>query len=99
MSANHAGRAHLLTAILAFLFCAASGHARTPTSKEAKKGADTIVLHGRIYTLNSRQPWAQALAIRADRIVAVGDDAAVSKFRGAGTKIIDAAGQLVLPGF
>ena len=57
------------------------------------------MLHGRIYTLDSKQPWAQAVAIRGDKIVAVGDDAAIGKFRGPGTKVIDAAGQLVLPGF
>jgi hypothetical protein len=58
-----------------------------------------VVLHGRVYTLDSKQPWAQAVAIRGDKIVAVGDDAAIGKFRGAGTKVIDAAGQLVMPGF
>jgi predicted amidohydrolase YtcJ len=49
--------------------------------------------------LDSKQPWAQALAIRGDKIVAVGDDASVGKFRGHDTKVIDAGGQLVLPGF
>ena len=68
-------------------------------SKNSKNAADTIVIHGRIYTLNSKQPWAQALAIRGNKIVAVGDDATIGKFRGPGTKVIDAAGQLVLPGF
>ena len=80
-----------------FLATAASLHAQN--SKDTKKGADTIVLHGKIYTLDAKQPWAQALAIRADRIVAVGDDAAIEKFREPGTKVIDAAGRLVLPGF
>jgi hypothetical protein len=58
-----------------------------------------VVLHGRIYTLDTKQPWAEALAIRGDKIVAVGDDASIGKFRGPDTKVIDAAGQLVLPGF
>jgi predicted amidohydrolase YtcJ len=68
-------------------------------SKGAKNAADTVVLHGRVYTLDSKQPWAQALAIRGDKIVAVGDDATIAKLRRADTKVIDAAGQLVLPGF
>jgi predicted amidohydrolase YtcJ len=68
-------------------------------SKNSKNAADTVVIHGRIYTLNSKQPWAQALAIRGNKIVAVGDDATIGKFRGPDTKVIDAAGQLVLPGF
>jgi predicted amidohydrolase YtcJ len=61
--------------------------------------ADTIVLHGRVYTGNAKQPWAQAVAIRGAKIVAVGSDIEVEKMRAAGTKIIDAAGRLVLPGF
>ncbi len=34
--------------------------------------ADTIVIHGKVYTLDVKQPWAQALAIRNSKIVAVG---------------------------
>ncbi|HTC66461.1 MAG TPA: amidohydrolase [Candidatus Acidoferrum sp.] len=83
--------------VCVFFFAAAPVTARG--SKDAKITADLVVLHGRIYTLNSKQPWAQGLAIRGDKIVAVGDDAAIGKFRGADTKVIDAAGQLVLPGF
>jgi len=66
---------------------------------QKKPAADTIVLHGRIYTLNAKQPWAEALAIRGERIVAVGSDAEISKFGSNGAKIIDAKGRLVLPGF
>jgi predicted amidohydrolase YtcJ len=61
--------------------------------------ADTIVLHGRVYTENAKQPWAQAVAIRGAKIVAVGGDAEIDKMRAVGTKVIDAAGRLVLPGF
>src|SRR6266446_9401469 len=61
--------------------------------------ADTIVLHGRVYTENTKQSWAQAVAIRGAKIVAVGSDAEIEKLRSAGTKVIDAAGKLVLPGF
>jgi predicted amidohydrolase YtcJ len=61
--------------------------------------ADTIVIHGRVYTENAELPWAQAVAIRSATIVAVGSDAEIEKMRGAGTKVIDAAGRLVLPGF
>jgi len=88
-----------LVALILCVFFGAVGSVTAQDSKDAKNAADTVVLHGRIYTLNSKQPWAQALAIRADKIVAVGDDATIEKFRGPDTKVIDAAGQLVLPGF
>lgn len=85
--------------LLSLFLCASASLNAQNSTKEEKSGADTIVLHGRIYTLDAKQPWAQALAIRADKIVAVGNDAAIDKFRHPGTKVIDAAGQLVLPGF
>ena len=61
--------------------------------------ADIIVIHGRVYTENPKQPWAQAVAIRGGKIVAVGEDATIEKRRGMGTKVINAGGKLVLPGF
>jgi predicted amidohydrolase YtcJ len=61
--------------------------------------ADTIVINGKIYTVNAKQTWAQAVAIRGDKIIAVGDDPEVEKFRRPATKVIDAGGQLILPGF
>ena len=63
------------------------------------KPADIIVTHGRVYTESPKQPWAQAVAIRGAKIVAVGDDTAIEKMRGMGTKVINAGGKLVLPGF
>jgi predicted amidohydrolase YtcJ len=56
-------------------------------------------MHARIYTVNEKQPWAEALAIRGDRIVAVGSDKEIEAYRGSSTQVIDAAGRLVLPGF
>lgn len=61
--------------------------------------ADKIVVHARIYTVNEKQPWAEALAIRGEKIVAVGSDKEIAAFRGRSTQVIDAAGRLVLPGF
>ena len=61
--------------------------------------ADIIVLQGRVYTENPQQPWAQAVAIYRGKIVAVGDDPEIERRRGIGTKVINAGGKLVLPGF
>src|ERR1700719_3529904 len=88
-------RTHFVAIILC-VFLLAVGSGRAQNSQTA---GDIVVLHGRIYTLDSKQPWAEALAIRGDKIVAVGDDASIGKFRRPDTKVIDAAGQLVLPGF
>jgi len=69
----------------------------TPQAKA--QPAEMILVHGRLYTVNAKQPWAQAVAIRDEKIIAVGDDAEIEKLRGPHTKVIDAGGKLVLPGF
>jgi predicted amidohydrolase YtcJ len=59
-----------------------------------------VVLHnGNIWTVDPRQPRAQAVAISSGRFVAVGSDAEVLAYAGAGTRKIDLEGRTVLPGF
>jgi predicted amidohydrolase YtcJ len=60
--------------------------------------ADTLLLHGHIYTGNPRAPWASALAVKGTTIEAVGDDAAIQKSRAAHAKVIDLKGRTVIPG-
>ncbi len=66
---------------------------------QARPSATLIVTNARIYTVDKRQPWAQAVAALGDRIVAVGSQAEIDSWRGPETKVIDAGGRLVLPGF
>jgi len=66
---------------------------------DAPSPADVIVTNARVYTENPQQQWADALAIRGDKILAVGDKAKIGSYRGKATKVIDAQGRLVLPGF
>jgi predicted amidohydrolase YtcJ len=63
------------------------------------QSAEAIIHHAKIYTVNAKQPWAEALAVQGDKIVAVGSEADIEKLRTPKTKMIDAGGQLVLPGF
>src|SRR5882724_9930266 len=79
------------------LFCLS--FAMAASAQRKTQPADTIVLHGKIYTLNPKQPWAEALAIRGERIVAVGSDTDIANLRSKDTKVIDAKSHLVLPGF
>jgi predicted amidohydrolase YtcJ len=87
---------HRTSVTLALLLSAA---AETRGQKALVRPADVIVIHGRVYTENVKQPWAQAIAIRGEKIVSVGDEADIERMRGMGTKVIDAGGKLVLPGF
>ncbi len=59
--------------------------------------ADTLFVHGHIYTGDSKTPWATALAVNGTRIAAVGTDAALAKYR-AHAEVIDLHGQTVIPG-
>ena len=60
--------------------------------------AETIFLNGNIYTVNDKQPLAQAIAVKGGRIIFVGANADAEKFRGDKTRIVDLAGKL-LPRF
>ncbi len=63
------------------------------------KAADLVVKSAKIYTLETNQPWAQAAAVKGDRIIALGTDEDIEQFIGNSTQIIDAKNRLVLPGF
>jgi predicted amidohydrolase YtcJ len=58
-----------------------------------------IVAQGKVYTVNPAQPWAEAVAVKDGKIIAVGKNVDVLKLRGPGTKVVDAQGRLVMPGF
>src|SRR5579862_6303767 len=61
--------------------------------------ADRILKNGKIWTVNSKQPEAEALAIQGERIVAVGSDSDVLKLAGPKTIIVDLHKRRVVPGF
>jgi predicted amidohydrolase YtcJ len=63
------------------------------------KPADLILTSGKIWTGDAARPEAQALAVRGGRILAVGSDPEIRKLAGPGTKVLDAHGRRVLPGF
>lgn len=66
---------------------------------QTKPAADLIVSNANVWTVDSKQQKAQAVAIIGERIVAVGSQADIQGWRGASTRVIDAGGKLVLPGF
>ena len=64
-----------------------------------KPAVDLILVKGNIRTMDRRRPRAEALAVSRGKIVAVGSNAAIRRLAGKGTRIVDAGGRLVLPGF
>jgi len=70
------------------------------TEQPNVEGTATLVVSGaRVWTGNPAQPWAEAVASKGDRIVAVGSSEQVMGLVGPGTRIIQANGGMLVPGF
>ena len=61
--------------------------------------ADTIIVNAVVYTVDPNQPSAEAVAIKDGKILAVGTNAAIEKYKGSNTESIDAGGKFLMPGF
>src|SRR5215469_13333352 len=66
---------------------------------QGKSAADLIITNAKIWTVDKTRPQAESLAVMRDRIVAVGSSTEVDAWHGPQTKVIDAQGKLLLPGF
>ncbi|BBZ59971.1 amidohydrolase [Mycolicibacterium monacense] len=65
----------------------------------ANAHADFVFRNGAVYTVDGPAPWAQALAVRGDTIVHVGDEAGAMALAGPATRVVDLGGRLLMPGF
>ena len=63
------------------------------------RGPDTILVNGKVFTANPSQPWAEAIAVAGERIIAVGDTATVAALARDNTRRLDLGGRTVVPGF
>ncbi|MDP6089183.1 MAG: amidohydrolase [Candidatus Marinimicrobia bacterium] len=61
--------------------------------------ADLVLRNGRIVTMDDQWPQVSALAVKGDRITAVGSDGEMRRYTGKKTKVIDLKGMLAIPGF
>lgn len=61
--------------------------------------ADLVIRNANVHTVDHARPTAEAIAIRGDRILAVGSDERIANFIAPTTRTIDAAGRRVVPGF
>jgi predicted amidohydrolase YtcJ len=81
----------LAAVTLAYTLAACGGTKTNPVT--------LAVVNARIWTGNPQRPWAEAIAVRGDRIAAVGSSAEIRKLTGASARVIDAHGQMLVPGF
>jgi predicted amidohydrolase YtcJ len=61
--------------------------------------ADLLIVNGKVYPAGGSRGFHEAVAVRGNRISAVGATAEISRYRGPGTTIVDARGGAVMPGF
>jgi predicted amidohydrolase YtcJ len=68
------------------------------SAQAQKEIADVIIVNANIFTANDAQPHAEAIAIKGDRILAVGASQEITSLAGPKTKRTDAAGRVIIPG-
>ena len=73
--------------------------ATTSAAQSARRPvAELILVDGKVFTADSTHPWAEAVAIRGERIIAVGTTASVRKLASARTREVALGGRVVIPG-
>jgi predicted amidohydrolase YtcJ len=65
---------------------------------EAQTAADIVFKNGNVYTVNSNRPKAEAVAVKADRIVFVGSNIEAQRYVGKITRVVDLQGKTLVPG-
>ena len=68
-------------------------------SKKSNEVADKVFLQGKIYTVNDKQPWADAVAVKGKKIVFVGSNEEAKSYIGETTEVTNLGGKMMLPGF
>jgi len=81
--------------LLLVALCSITAHA----AGAQQTRADFVLLHGDLFTVDYQHPRAQAIAVRGDRIAAVGSDAEIQRWVGPKTRVVDLQGRLAIPGF
>ncbi len=81
------------------LFALAACGGRDDAAAVNENAADLVLTNAKVYTVDADRSVAEAVAIDGDTIVYVGNAAGADAYIGAGTRVVDAGGRLVLPGF
>jgi predicted amidohydrolase YtcJ len=93
-------RSFALLALLPLPACVSVPSVETVAADAPAEPPVTLaVVNARVWTGDPRRPWVDAIAVRDDRIAAVGSSAEIRKMAAAGTRVVDAAGRMLVPGF
>jgi predicted amidohydrolase YtcJ len=94
----------LLTVLLASFLIASCSSAKEQKSTEkiantSENIATQVFKNGAIYTVNEQQPWAEAIAIKDNKIIFVGSNNELKGYIDSNTQVTDLAGKMMMPGF
>ncbi len=68
-------------------------------SDDISPGSDLVIMNASVFTSDFANPWARAVAVTNGKVTYVGDDAGVMARIGSNTRVIDAEGRMLTPGF
>src|SRR5437870_5372049 len=68
-------------------------------ASDAPTAPELVIVHAAVRTMDAAQPRAEAIAVLGHRIFSIGSSAEIARMAGEHTRVIDAGGKLVLPGF
>lgn len=60
---------------------------------------DLVIVNARVFTNDAARPWAEAVSVRGERVIGVGASAEIRATAGPDTRVIDAGGRVLVPGF
>ncbi len=89
----------LLVALVTLRVGSASRRRSTGVHAGAPDDKTTLFRNGRIYTNDPQHPWAEALAVRGEMLLAAGSNADVENAAGKAAEVIDLHGAFIMPGF
>jgi len=73
--------------------------AQETPGESSDQAADIVFVNGDVYTMDVNRSWATAVAIRDDKIIAVGFDEEVTALQGPDTRVVDLDGKMLMPSF
>ncbi|MBI4409057.1 MAG: amidohydrolase, partial [Gemmatimonadetes bacterium] len=99
MTSRHPSVRRLLAVSVFLLLLAARAPAAGQQTGSAPEAADLILTGARVWTGEPARPWAAAVAVQGDHILAVGDAATIRRHQRARTRVLSLPGRFIAPGF
>ena len=85
--------------VVLFLVGCTDQRSRESENHDLSNVADVIFFNGEVYTVDINRSWAQAVAVRGNKIIYVGNDSDVMKFKNDQTRLVNLEKRMLMPGF